>query len=187
MGNLQRHADRTSWARRRLLHHPCGCLITLCPDDSKSPHRYRVSWRFDHGTVVFGPSSRKLPLYTLWWNLRNHEGLWCVIQPRWWSTSGLYSRCQWWSTVLWITHFRWVDSSCLETWCASDDWRSGACAYAYDQRKYGSTTWSLPRSALLHVRTIDHRYCTRLWPYYFCDWCGDDWLVWDCHAVLCHP
>ncbi len=47
----------------RLFHHSCRRVVTLCPTDCKSLNWDCLSWRFNHGAVASGTSSRKLPVH----------------------------------------------------------------------------------------------------------------------------
>ena len=35
------------------------------------------------------------------------------------------------------------------------------------------------------LRTLNNGYSSWIRSYYFCDWCCNDWMVWNCHALLC--
>ena len=75
LGNLPRHADRTSRTGRGLFHHSRRSSSAVHSTDGQTHNGHCFARRFDHGQMVSGTSPGKFPVHPLPRNLRNHAGV----------------------------------------------------------------------------------------------------------------
>ena len=115
LGFGARHLNRAGRTRRGLFHPARRRVAALCTDDGRPPHRHRIARRLHHGEMVSRPPSGKLPLHAFRRNLRNHESLRRIVQPRRRPAPRLHCRCQRRIPIRRIAHLGRIDRQSVGT------------------------------------------------------------------------